>query len=127
MPVYFQQLEGSIRLKSCAASLGCPQPAEEGGYDWAKLEKELPLGSTMLAVQTAWEWMGYIDQGLVLIFAPLLIYLLVKVKRLENAAANQSGSVNVAVSAPTVLPASAPGRRPAVHRDPFNQYRAAYN
>ena len=33
MPVYIQQLEGSIRLKSCAASLRCPQPAETGGYD----------------------------------------------------------------------------------------------
>ena len=126
MPVYFQQLEGSIRLKSCAALLGCPQPAEEGGYDWGKLERELPLGSTMLAVQTAWEWVGKIDQGLVIVFVPLMIYLLVKVKRLENAMNSQAGSVNVAVTAPTVVPTPAANGYPGMRMEPLNQYRGVY-
>ena len=126
MPVYFQQLEGSIRLKSCSASLGCPQPAEDGGYDWEKLERELPLGSTMLAVQTAWEWVGEIDQGLVIVFVPLMIYLLVKVKRLENAMNRQAASVNVAVTAPTVAPAPAANGYPGMRMEPLNPYRGVY-
>ena len=84
MPVYFKQLTGSIRLKSCSASLGCPQPAPAGSYDWKKLEEDLPLSSMVISMQTAWEWMGRIDQALVIIFVPVLIMLLVKVRRLEN-------------------------------------------
>ena len=30
MPVFFEQLEGSLQLKSCSASLGCPQPVQQG-------------------------------------------------------------------------------------------------
>ena len=81
----------------------------------------------MLAVQTAWEWVGQIDQGLMLIFAPLMIYLLVKVKRLENAMTSQAGSVNVAVTAPTVVPAPASGCHPAMRLEPFDQYRGVYS
>ena len=104
MPVYFKQLTGSIRLKSCSASLGCPQPAPAGSYDWKKLEEDLPLSSMVISMQTAWEWMGRIDQALVIVFVPVLIMLLVKVRRLEHALAPRQGAVNVAVSAPAVLP-----------------------
>ena len=100
MPVYYQQLEGSIRLKSCSASLGCPQPSQAGAYDWSKLEAELPLSAIMNNVQIAWEWIGRIDQGLVVIFMPMLIVLMVKVPRLENAVSPGQG----AVSAPAVMP-----------------------
>ena len=81
-----------------------PQPAQTGGYDWVKLEQEFPLSSIMFTIKAAWEWMGYVDQGLVLVFVPLLIVLLVKVKRLENASTNRQGAVNVAVAAPTMVP-----------------------
>ena len=130
MPVYIQQLEGSIRLKSCSASLGCPQPAQTGGYDWAKLERELPLSTIMSTLKDAWEWLGYVDQGLMLVFVPLLIVLLVKVRHLENASTSQQGAVNVAVSAPAVLPlqpANISARRPTERHDPYDQYRLAYN
>ena len=88
MPVYFQQLEGSIRLKSCSASLGCPQPAQAGGYDWTKLEQELPMSAMRANLQSAWTWIGRINQGLVIVFGPLLIVLTVKVRKLENALAS---------------------------------------
>ena len=130
MLVYIQQLEGSIRLKSCSASLGCPQPAQTGGYDWAKLERELPLSTIMSTLKDAWEWLGYVDQGLMLVFVPLLIVLLVKVRHLENASTSQQGAVNVAVSAPAVLPlqpANISARRPTERHDPYDQYRLAYN
>ena len=104
MPVYYQQLEGSIRLKSCSASLGCPQPSQVGGYDWSKLKQDLPLSSLMNNVQLAWEWIGRINQGLIVIFMPLLIVLTVKVRLLENAISWGQGAINVAVSAPAVLP-----------------------
>ena len=104
MPVYFQQLTGSIRLKSCSAALGCPQPAPTGKYNWQKLEEELPLSSMMVSMQTAWTWVGRIDQALVIVFVPVIIMLVVKVRRLEHALAPRQGGVNVAVSAPAVLP-----------------------
>ena len=104
MPVYYQQLEGSIRLKSCSASLGCPQPSQAGAYDWLKLEAELPLSAMMNNVQVAWKWIGRIDQDLVVIFVPMLIVLMVKVRRLENALTPRQGAVNVAVSAPAMMP-----------------------
>ena len=128
MPVYIQQLEGSIRLKSCSAALGCPQPAQEGGYDWAKLERELPMGAVMETLKEAWIWMGYVDQGLVFIFIPLLIVLLVKVRRLENAAASQQGSVNIAVAAPAAVPMKVmdPMRQSIRRDDPYDQYSQVY-
>ena len=104
MPVYYQQLEGSIRLKSCSASLGCPQPSQVGGYDWSKLKQDLPLSSLLNNVQLAWEWNSRINQGLIVIFMPLLIVLTVKVRLLENAISWGQGAINVAVSAPAVLP-----------------------
>ena len=58
----------------------------------------------MISMQTAWEWVGRIDQALVIVFIPVLIMLLVKVRRLEHALAPRQGAVNVAVSAPAVLP-----------------------
>ena len=84
--------------------LGCPQPTQAGGYNWSKLEKELPMGSMMANLQSAWTWIGQIDQALVIVFVPLLIVLMVKVRKLENALANGQGTVNVAVSAPAVIP-----------------------
>ena len=99
---------------------------EDGGYDWEKLERELPLGSTMLTLQTAWEWLGRIDQGLVLVFVPLMIYLLVKVKRLESAMNRQAASVNVAVTAPTVVPAPPANGFPGMHMEQLNPYRGVY-
>ena len=39
-----------------------------------------------------------------IVFVPLLIVLVVKVRRLENAAAANQGAVNVAVSAPAMIP-----------------------
>ena len=58
----------------------------------------------MSTIQTAWEWVGYMDQGLVFIFVPIMIVLLVKIWRLESALANRQGSVNVAVSTLSVIP-----------------------
>ena len=104
MPVYYRQLESSIRLKSCTASLGCPKPTQTGAYDWSKLEAELPLSSMMNNVRIAWDWLGRIDQALVVIFVPMLIVLMVKVRRLENALTSRQGAVNVAVSAPAMMP-----------------------
>ena len=103
-PVYFSQLEGSIRLKSCTSSMGCPQPTQAGNYDWSKLEAELPVTSVMAHLNAAWTWIGRVDQALVIVFVPLLIVLVVKVRRLENAAAANQGAVNVAVSAPAMIP-----------------------
>ena len=104
MPIYYRQLESSIRLKSCTASLGCPKPTQSGAYDWSKLEAELPLSSMMNNVCIAWDWLGRIDQGLVVIFVPMLIVLMVKVRRLENAITPRQGAVNVAVSASAMMP-----------------------
>ena len=104
MPIYYKQLESSIRLKSCTASLGCPQPSQSGAYDWSKLEAQLPLSAMKNNVQIAWEWVERIDQGLVVIFVPMLIILMVKVRRLENALTPRQGAVNVAVSAPALMP-----------------------
>ena len=58
----------------------------------------------MISIQTAWAWVGRIDQALVIVFVPVLIMLLVKVRRLEHALTPRQGAVNVAVSAPAVLP-----------------------
>ena len=104
MLVYYQQLEGSICLKSCSAPLGCPQPSQASGYNWSKLKQDLPLSTMMNYVQLAWEWIGRIDQGLIMIFVPLQIVLTVKVRRLENAISKGQGAVNVAISAPAILP-----------------------
>ena len=84
----------------------------------------------MSTLKDAWEWLGYVDQGLVLVFVPLLIVLLVKVRHLENASTSQQGAVNVAVSAPAVLPlqpANISARRLTERHDPYDQYRLAYN
>ena len=122
MPVYFSQLEGSIRLKSCTSSMGCPQPTQAGNYDWSKLEAELPVTSFMANLNEAWTWIGRVDQALVIVFVPLLIVLLVKVRRLENAAAANQGAVNVAVSAPAMIPMQTmptePVRKPLVGLPP---------
>ena len=58
----------------------------------------------MFTLQTIWEWIGYVDQGFVFIFVPIMILLIVKIRRLDNALAHRQGSVNVAVSAPLVMP-----------------------
>ena len=55
-------------------------------------------------VRIAWDWLGQIDQGLVVIFVPMLIVLMVKVRRLESAITPRQGAVNVAVSAPAMMP-----------------------
>ena len=102
MPVYFQQLEGSIRLKSCSASLRCPQPAQAGGYDWTKLEQQLPMSLMVASLQSAWTRIGRIDQALIIVFVPLLIELMVKVRKLEHAMTSTQGAVSVAVSTPAV-------------------------
>ena len=130
MPVYIQQLEGSICLKSCAALLGCPQPAQTGGYDWAKLKQAVPLSSMMATIQTTWEWLGYVDQGLVFFFVPVMIVLLVKIWRLENALASRQGSVNVAVAAPSVIPLqtmTAAADQPQARSNLNNPYRLAFD
>ena len=103
-PVYFSQLEGSIRLKSCTSSMGCPQPTRARAYDWSKLESELPVTSVMARLNAAWTWVGRIDQALVIVVVPLLIVLIVKVRRLEGAIAANQGGVNVAVAAPAMIP-----------------------
>ena len=58
----------------------------------------------MANLNAAWTWIGQVDQALVIVFVPLLIVLVVKVRRLENAAAANQGAVNVAVSAPAMIP-----------------------
>ena len=58
----------------------------------------------MFTLQTIWEWVGYVDQGLIVPFVPVMILLLVKIRRLETALANCQGAVYVAVSAPSVMP-----------------------
>ena len=59
----------------------------------------------MMSLQSARTWIGRIDQALVIVFAPLLIVLVVKVRKLENAmTASSQGAVNVAVSTPGVIP-----------------------
>ena len=116
MPVYFSQLEGSIRLKSCTASMGCPQPTQAGSYDWSKLEQELPMTSMMANLHAAWTWIGRIDQALVIVFVPLLIVLMVKVRRLENETMSGQGSVNVAVSTPAVIPMQTMTTEPVCQR-----------
>ena len=58
----------------------------------------------MANLHSAWTWIGRIDQALVIVFVPLLIVLMVKVRRLENATMSSQGSVNVAVSTPAVIP-----------------------
>ena len=64
----------------------------------------MPMTSLMANLHTAWTWIGRIDQALVIVFVPLLIVLMVKVRRLENATAANQGAVNVAVSAPAMIP-----------------------
>ena len=112
-PVYFSQLEGSIRLKSCTSSMGCPQPTQAGAYDWSKLESELPVTSVMAHLNAAWTWIGRVDQALVIVFVPLLIVLIVKVRRLESAVAANQGAVNVAVAAPAMIPMQTMTTEPA--------------
>ena len=87
------------------------------------------MGTVMETLKEAWFWMGYVDQGLVFIFIPLLIVLLVKVRRLENAAASQQGSVNIAVAAPAAVPMKVmdPMRQSIRRGDPYDQYRQVYN
>ena len=58
----------------------------------------------MASLQSAWTWVGRIDQALVIVFVPLLIVLMMKVRRLENATMSGQGAVNVAVSTPAVIP-----------------------
>ena len=58
----------------------------------------------MNSVRIAWDWLGRIDQGLVVIFVPMLIVLMVKIRRLENVITPRQGAVNVAVSAPAMMP-----------------------
>ena len=84
--------------------MGCPQPTQAGNYDWSKLESELPVTSVMAHLNAAWTWIGRVDQALVIVFVPLLIVLIVKVRRLENAVAANQGAVNVAVAAPAMIP-----------------------
>ena len=84
--------------------MGCPQPTQAGSYDWSKLEQELPMTSMMSNLHAAWTWIGRIDQALVIVFVPLLIVLMVKVRKLENATMSSQGAVNVAVSAPSMIP-----------------------
>ena len=76
----------------------------------------------MANLNAAWTWIGRVDQALVIVFVPLLIVLLVKVRRLENAAAANQGAVNVAVSAPAMIPmqtmTTEPVRQPAAGLPP---------
>ena len=58
----------------------------------------------MANLHSAWTWIGRIDQALVIVFVPLLIVLIVKVRRLENMTMSSQGAVNVAVSTPAVIP-----------------------
>ena len=64
----------------------------------------MPMSSLMSNLHAAWTWIGRIDQALVIVFVPLLIVLMVKVRRLENATMAGQGAVNVAVSAPSMIP-----------------------
>ena len=84
--------------------MGCPQPTRADAYDWSKLESELPVTSVMARLNAAWTWVGRIDQALVIVVVPLLIVLIVKVRRLEGAIAANQGGVNVAVAAPAMIP-----------------------
>ena len=76
----------------------------------------------MANLNAAWTWIGRIDQALVIVFVPLLIVLVVKVRRLENAAVANQGAVNVAVSAPAMIPmqtmTTEPVRQPATSLPP---------
>ena len=58
----------------------------------------------MANLNTAWTWIGRVDQALVIVFVPLLMILIMKVRRLENAVAANQGAVNVAVAAPAMIP-----------------------
>ena len=84
----------------------------------------------MATIQTAWEWLGYMDQGLVFFFVPVMIVLLVKIWRLENALACRQGSVNVAVAAPSVIPLqtmTAATNQPQACSTLNNPYRLAFD
>ena len=120
MQVYFSQLEGSIRLKSCLASLGCPMPAKQ-------LEGKLPMSAMWNNLYTAWKRIGFVDQGLVFVFTPLLLYLVWKVRRLENVQQSGTGTVNVVVSAPMAIPLQqmnpAPAPPPAPVQEPSQSKR----
>ena len=59
--------------------------------------------SLMVAsLQSAWTRIGQIDQALIIVFVPLLIVLMVKVRKLEHAMTSTQGAVSVAVSTPAV-------------------------
>ena len=102
--------------------MGCPQPTRAGAYDWSKLESELPVTSVMARLNAAWTWVGRIDQALVIVVVPLLIVLIVKVRKLESAVAANQGGVNVAVAAPAMIPmqtmTTEPVRQPAASLPP---------
>ena len=93
--------------------MGCPQPTQAGAYDWSKLESELPVTSVMARLNAAWTWIGRVDQALVIVVVPLLIVLIVKVRRLESAVAANQGAVNVAVAAPAMIPMQTMTTEPA--------------
>ena len=71
----------------------------------------------MANLHAAWTWIGQIDQALVIVFVPLLIVLMVKVRRLENATMSSQGAVNVAVSAPSVIPMQTMTTEPSCQRE----------
>ena len=67
----------------------------------------------MAHLNAAWTWVGRVDQALVIVFVPLLIVLIVKVRRLENAVTANQGAVNVAVAAPAMIPMQTMTTEPA--------------
>ena len=85
MPLFFEQLEGSIRLKSCSASLGCPQPVQQGGYDWSKLEQSVPMSAMCINLSNLWHYLGQIDRVLIWVITIVIIYIIYKIRQLESA------------------------------------------
>ena len=71
------------------------------------------MTSLMANLNAAWTWTDQSYQALVILFVPLLIVLVVKVRGLENAAVANPGAVNVAVSAPATIPMQTMTTEPA--------------
>ena len=53
-------------------------PASQGRFDWTKLEAKVPLSIMMMTLQDAWCYIGYVDQCLVVVFVPLVMWLWAK-------------------------------------------------
>ena len=56
----------------------------------------------MTNLQAFWKYLGYANQVMVFVFTPMIIYLMCKVRQLENVHSRSQSAVNVA--APSMIP-----------------------